>query len=63
MRLFPGEGFAKVLSGRLGRRGRGDTDVDHFPSSVAQDDEHEEDLEGECGDNKSNDGGRAREVV
>jgi hypothetical protein len=37
--------------------------VDHFPSIVAQDDEHEEDLEGQGGDDKEIDGGRAREVV
>ncbi len=58
--LVPGDGFGNLLSCPLGRWVRGDTEVDHFPLIVARDDEHEEDLEGQGGDDKEIDGSHAK---
>ena len=62
-RLVPWEGFGDLLGCPLGCRVRGDAEVNHFSSIVAQDNEHEEDLEGQGGDDEEIDGGRAMEVV
>jgi hypothetical protein len=45
-RFIPGESLGDLLSGPLCGRICGDTEVNHLASIVAEDDEHEEDLEG-----------------
>ncbi len=61
--LIPGEGLGDPLGRPFGRWVRGDGEVNELPPIVAQDDEHEEELEGERWHDQEVDRGGAVHVV